>query len=216
MKMIVLGSGSAGNGYLLVPDTGRALQVDAGTPIEKTNMAVGIENLAGVIISHKHGDHYKYARKFEEYGKPVIMGEHKKKFEVEGFVITPLKVPHDVDCVAYVIGHEEMGRLLFATDLSRFPYRIPGLNNIMIECNHVPEHVEYIEPVKRRVLSTHLSLEKCLEALRNQDLRAVSKIVLLHGSIQLDKREAVEIVSRETGKFVCLAEGEIEMGLCPF
>lgn len=54
-----------------------------------------------------------------------------------GFKVLVLKVPHgDCLCYSYIIDHPAMGRLLFATDLTTFPYNIKDCNHLLVECNY--------------------------------------------------------------------------------
>src|SRR5687767_13652830 len=62
MRVISLGSGSSGNGFLL--DTGQiALLIDCGVAARACQSAIrgyGVaERLAGIVVSHEHIDHVR-------------------------------------------------------------------------------------------------------------------------------------------------------------
>ena len=64
MELKILGSSSKGNCYLL--DNGNdCLMIECGIPFKDVQKAVnfGISRIAGVIISHEHGDHDAICRK---------------------------------------------------------------------------------------------------------------------------------------------------------
>ena len=56
-----------------------------------------------------------------------------------GFKVQPMEVPHSCQCYAYLIQHEEVGKLLFITDCVRFNYKIKGINHVLIESNWCEE-----------------------------------------------------------------------------
>ena len=56
----------------------------------------------------------KYAGVTElKLGEAVMLG---------GFKVQPMEVPHSCQCYAYLIQHEEIGKLLFVTDCVRFNF----------------------------------------------------------------------------------------------
>ena len=62
MRIISLGSGSSGNGFLL--DTGEvAVLIDCGVAVRTCQSAIRdlgvIDRLAGIIVSHEHSDHVR-------------------------------------------------------------------------------------------------------------------------------------------------------------
>ncbi|HCB45364.1 MAG TPA: MBL fold hydrolase, partial [Algoriphagus sp.] len=59
MKLIVLGSSSAGNCYILQDNQGNSLILEAGVRIKEIKKALDfdISGIQGCLISHRHGDH---------------------------------------------------------------------------------------------------------------------------------------------------------------
>ena len=69
----------------------------------------------------------------------VSVLEHGHRYRIGRFTVMPLHVPHNAENYAYVIDHPETGRILFATDLTHFPYVVRGIDTVMIEANYSDE-----------------------------------------------------------------------------
>lgn len=160
MFLQVLGSSSAGNGYIL--DTGRhALLIEAGVSIAEIKKAVNfdISRIQGCIITHEHGDHAAHAKSVSSMQIPVFgsvgtleatglansynatsMNAYKWH-RVGEFSVLPIPVKHDAaEPFGYYIHHRDMGNLLFLTDFcmsaeDRLPEGME-IDHLMIECNY--------------------------------------------------------------------------------
>jgi phosphoribosyl 1,2-cyclic phosphodiesterase len=115
MKLTVLGSNSAGNGYLLESSTGRLL-IECGVHINEIKQAMKFDlGNVSCIVSHSHGDHAKSFRQVVNSGIDVYAGKHTVeasgclghhrahvieagvgKYIIEGFLVKPFEVNHDV------------------------------------------------------------------------------------------------------------------------
>lgn len=246
MQLTVINSGSTGNGYVLSNGT-EALVLECGVPRQECLAALGwrTSHVAGCLLTHEHGDHAKYLSDYIEMmpvyasqgtacalatksGKRQIsVLEPLKQVRIGGFAVRPIPAEHDAaEPFAYVIDHEEIGRLLFATDTSYLRYRIPNMTNIMIECNYslplLNENVDAgIIPasLRDRTMRSHMSLEHLLQMLASNDLTQVVRIVLIHLSArnsQID--EFCRNVIAETGKCTVVAQKglKIEINKTPF
>ena len=73
MRLKVIGSSSAGNGYILENDR-EALLIEAGCRFAEVKEALGynIRKVAGCIVSHEHKDHARYVEEVKAAGIPVI------------------------------------------------------------------------------------------------------------------------------------------------
>lgn len=235
MQLKVLGSSSAGNGYLLRNDS-EILVIEAGFSYRDTLKAADFRaiNMQGVLITHEHGDHAKYALEMALKRIPVYashgtlqaiglaghpMAHALKPFTevaIGGFRVLPFGVQHDAaEPFGYLINHRETGNILFATDTYYLKYKFADLNNIMIECNYdslILNSNEAISDERRnRTIKSHMSLEQCVDTLLANDLTNTNNIVLLHLSNDNSNEDAfVERVKRATGKSVCAARA----GLC--
>lgn len=197
-KLTVLSSSSDGNSYLLSCGED-SLLLDLGVDFKKVLKVVDydIRKIKGCLCSHIHADHAKnlpdalkyqlkvyscksVADKFD--GVNILKIGHK--YRIGSFYVQTLPVPHgDCECYAYIIDHEDMGRLLFATDLSDFPYKVKECNHIMLECNNSLDMIvdNMVEGHYNKSASeTHLDMDDCFEVLHRLENPNLQSIILLH------------------------------------
>jgi len=202
MQLSVIGSNSAGNAYLLQSDIGETLLIECGVSMSAIKKALDF-NLRDVaaVVSHSHGDHALSIREVANAGIPVyagaetlaakgLTGHHRvneitagSRFNVMGFSIMPFSVNHDVPCLGFLIRHLECGLTLFLTDTFYCDYTFPGLNNIIVECNHALDIIDSNKTpgfLRDRIIQSHMSLKTCKELLAANDLTQVNNIVLIH------------------------------------
>lgn len=185
----VLGSGSEGNATL-IESGGVSILIDAGfsgRDLEQRIESVGVSvsSLAGIVISHDHGDHTRgmgiLARRF---GVPLhltektriachalLSGKEKvyryassERFMIGLFEIQPFLTVHDAaDPVAIAVEHKPTGaRMGIATDLGRPTASVrASLRNchvLILEANHDEAMLwngPYPWSVKQRIASSH-------------------------------------------------------------
>lgn len=207
MKLMILGSSSKGNCYLLIGKE-ETLIIEAGINIKEVKKALefDLKSVVGCLITHEHGDHSKYIKEYIDAGIDIyaskgtfdalkIESHHRlktviseNKYNIKGFTIMPFDTKHDcIEPLGYLIRHNEIGTILFATDTYYLEYKFSGLNHVLIECNYsldiLNKNVEkgYIHPIqKKRVMRSHFGLENVKEFLRVNDLSHVYNIILLH------------------------------------
>lgn len=201
-RLTVIASSSAGNGYVLTAG-GRHLLLEAGVAPADTLEEIGfrIGDVDGMLVTHKHGDHSKYIPVWRDrYLFPVYSNEEvaqkydtavltpKLKRRIGSFTVMPLEVPHGgVQNYAYIIEHPDFGRLLFATDLSDFPYTVCGINHICIEANYSEDIIldKMLENSDVHSGSeNHMEICRCVETvkrLRGDRLRTVTLLHLSRG-----------------------------------
>ena len=146
MQVKVYGSGSSGNSYTITSSTGETLVLDAGIKPSKIYRDVSPENIAGVLITHSHGDHAAYTNAYlrdflRVYApfkcKGVTYTKHGNILQIGTFLVKVLKMQHDVPCVGYLIHHEEIdGDILYATDTNGIHYSFKHLKLAMIEADY--------------------------------------------------------------------------------
>ena len=244
MQLKVIGSGSSGNSYILENET-EALIIEAGLPFLEVKKALNfnIMKIAGVIVSHEHLDHAQYIKQYMRAGISVytafetqtaleiITGERTTaippliKCQIGKFTATPFNVPHDTDieCYGYLIEHEEMGKLLFMTDLQYCKYNFAkqGINHILIESNYSMDLVDRDEPNYEHRLRGHMSLDTALKFISTNDNPLLLNVVLIHLS---DKSGDPAQFTEETKKtieyganvYVARKGLEVNLNLCPF
>ena len=133
-------SGSSGNSYSLISESGEVLLIECGIKWSEILRMINYQTskVVGCIASHAHTDHLRSYKDCLHYGIPIytndetvehfeiISGEkmigksERIPFEVGPFRIVPFYVPHDgCPCYAYIISHPECGNIIYATDMSR-------------------------------------------------------------------------------------------------
>lgn len=245
MLLRCCGSGSSGNSYALIADDGEILAIEAGCKFLDFEKMIDwkISNVVGVIVSHEHLDHAQYIKQYMRAGisvytafetqtaLEVITGERTtaipplKKQKIGSFTITPFNVPHDTDieCYGYLIEHEEMGKLLFMTDLEycRYNFSKQGINHILIESNYSMDLVDRDEPNYEHRLRGHMSLDTALKFISTNDNPMLLNVVLIHLSDKSgDPAQFTEKTKKtiEYGANVYVARKglEVDLNLCPF
>lgn len=206
MKINVIASGSKGNCYH-VSDGVTSLLIEGGIPIKQIQIGCGfkLSEISGCLISHRHMDHCKalpdlikkgidvYAPKDVFLAKNIAhhrchIIESREQFSIETLDIAAFDCEHDVPNMGYLI-HSTMTNenLVFFTDTYYIKYKFNKLDYIMAECNYSIEAVnESIErgyipaEMKKRLLTSHMSLNHFLDMLKANDLSKVKQIYLLH------------------------------------
>jgi len=247
MKFITLGSSSAGNGYILQSSSGEVLIIEAGKKLIEVKKYIDFDlrKISGVIVTHGHKDHSGYLPEYQKAGiscflntmtRQMVFGEHlyynvtelkpKLVYDIGTFRVQPFELKHDVMNFGYLINHPESGLFCFITDTHYCPYKLPGLNNILVECNYSDAIVEkkLLEGtgnmfVRNRVLTSHMELDTTMGFLKANDLSKVNNIVLLHLS---DGNSNSDLFRKKiqdlTGKSVFVAQSglNIEFNKQPF
>ena len=114
MKLKVLGSSSSGNCYLIEASEKDKLILDAGINFKEVQreLRFDFKGIQGVLITHEHMDHLKYAPSFALNGinvyasagtfeKLELKGHRFKiikalqQFEIGNFIILPFDTQHD-------------------------------------------------------------------------------------------------------------------------
>lgn len=208
MDLIVLGSSSKGNCYLLKNES-EVLMIECGVGIAEIKKALSFSfsNVVGCLLTHEHGDHAKsvkdilglgvrlYTSGGTSHALGLPMDHHRlnviqagKMFTAGSFKVIPFNVEHDVkEPLGFVIHHTETGSILFITDSYMVQDRFKNINNILIEANYSQDILEEqyqrgkIQDWRReRLFASHMSLETCKLTLSRTDLSAVQNIVLIH------------------------------------
>ncbi len=215
MKLRCLGSGSSGNCYILENDS-EALVIEAGIPFMTVKKALdfNISKIVGVVVSHSHRDHAKYASEYEKAGIPVFRpyeSDMERQVRTYGeFVIKSFSLVHDVPCCGFLIEHPETGKVLYASDTEYIKYRFRNLNHILMECNYSRDLIPEDAVNRSHVMTGHMELRTMLEFLRANNSPNLQNVVLLHMSaINSDPEEFVA----EAGKVVQCPVWAAEKGL---
>ena len=229
MQVWSFASGSDGNCYL-VESEGTALLVECGRPYSQVRdflEAVGItpDSLAGIVLTHAHGDHSRSARylsvthrvpiyasrgtlgalELEDraLGRPIESG---KTYPVGQMDLKPFAVPHDCREPLGFRFEAGTGRAAIATDLGWVPHNVARqfreVDLLILEANYDPHLLDtgsYPYFLKQRVAGTygHLSNAAAAEAIVACGDRAPRAVWLAHLSEQNNsQKHALQTVSR--------------------
>lgn len=189
MRVAILGSGSSGNATLVRAGNTRVL-VDAGFSARDLArrlevLGVGPDEVAGIVVTHDHGDHTRGMGVFaRRHGTPIWMTERTRDacakllrgdeevrlyrpgrpFLIGDVRVEPFLTVHDAaDPVGVALVDECTGlRMGVATDLGRpttqIRHALGGCDLLVLEANHdelLLHTGPYPASVKRRIASSH-------------------------------------------------------------
>jgi len=233
MKLTVLASGSAGNGYLFEARHS-ALLVECGVRPEAMmrQTAVPLSRIAGALVTHEHRDHAGYAGRYAALGIPIYASRGTiealplmngtvrtlRTMEVQyidDWKVMPFDTRHDAaEPLGFIIEHPEAGRILFMTDTAFCPYdfRALGLDHIMVEANYddtiLDENVANGEVDAARAARTrrdHMSLRSACELIRADNTAELKNVILIHLSSQNADAAKFARMAEETALFAKIA-----------
>lgn len=235
MDLIILGSSSKGNCYLLTNEN-EALIIECGVNIFDIKKALNFSfaKVAGCIVTHEHGDHAKSINEVMKAGIDVYTSRgtiralaldvthHRIKtikaaevVQIGNFKVLPFKIEHDVaEPLGFIINHNETGNVLFITDSAYVKDTFKNIHNIIIEANHSIDIIEekraggYLPDVRViRLMKSHMSVETCKKTLLANNLSKVQNIVLIHLSdSNSNSTQFKQIIENATGKKVHVAD----------
>ena len=238
MMFVVVGSGSAGNCYLLKSET-ETLIVELGVKFSKITASLDydLSKVVGCIVTHEHGDHangvpaaissglnvYASHGTIEAIGLKnhrLISIDEMKKTSIGSFKVLPFPVKHDArQPVGFIISHPESGNILFITDTWYVSHRFENIDHVIIEANFdqaivnekLKENNRYL---RDRIIQSHLSIDAALDLLNANDLSKVNNIVLIHLSdSNSNASDFKDRVTKSTGKPVYIAESGLTLSL---
>lgn len=243
MRLIVIGSSSAGNGYILRGEN-ESLILEAGCRLSEVKKALDydIASISGLLVTHQHQDHAGFLNEYTHAGIQAYSSLETfqlrrqtyncnivapgKSFHVGGFLVLPFAVVHDVINYGYLIHHQECGKVCFITDSMYSPAVFKGLNQIILEANYSETIIQdrlykgSLNPAQyNRIRESHMSFENAMMFLGANDLRAVNNIVLIHLSDgNSNALKFQEEIQKMTGKSVHIADKNtiIELSKTPF
>lgn len=230
-KLICCGSSSSGNSYIIQCEE-EVLLLELGVNFKEVVKALDykMEKAVGALCSHVHQDHAKYTPSALQYGlqvyscqevadkyKGVTIIKPKTRVNIGRFSVQAIPVQHNAECYAYLIEYPNIGKLLFATDLNGFPYKIKNLNHIMLEANYDEEIIlqnACNDKWNSSQSDNHLSLDKAIEILKVNYSVELQSIILLHLSDgNSNAEEFKERVYREIGIKPYIADKGLIVGL---
>lgn len=205
MKLIVVNSNSAGNSYAL--DAGdEILLLEAGCKMAevKRHIDFRLSDVVGCCVTHRHGDHAKFATEYAKFGVNVYCNENTataksfpygkcnvikagKTYRIGSFSVTPFDVAHDVPCLGFLVRHKSAGVLLFVTDTFKVPVTITGIDHYLIEANYADDILrknvwdgKVDKAQADRIMLSHMSLNYTVKYLIESGGANAKTITLCH------------------------------------
>lgn len=208
MKLTCLGSSSAGNCYLLTSNSGETLILDCGIPIKeiKKGLNWNVKDVVGVLCTHKHLDHSKSVKDFEDMGipvfapyrslKPMIIGDYRLK--IQAFDLTTIDGnwthtdANGEPCpiFGFLITHKEMGRMLYITDCEVIKWRFKGINHILLGVNYDKDLVDTDNPKANHVFRGHLSIDTACDFVKANDSDSLQNVIMCHLSSENSDKDS--------------------------
>lgn len=214
MRVTILASGSSGN-VVLLQTAETSVLIDIGLTAKRINghlttLDVEANSLAGVLLTHEHGDHTKGLRVFcanssvPVFTNPLTADSLKRsgvvanwnlfasgaEFQIGDLRVLPFSVPHDAaDPVGFVFRHAESSFAVL-TDLGYATKQVVncvhGVSALLIETNHdetmLQNDTKRPWAVKQRILSRHghLSNVAAADIVANVATPQLSHVLLGH------------------------------------
>lgn len=202
----IQGSSSAGNNYVLV-DGESSLMIEAGLRVKEViRKGINLKSVQGLLITHEHGDHAKYAQDMLLAGgfdlwasegtlkaigierRAHILKSGKQQL-IGDWVIKPFDVIHDHpkararEPLGFLILSPSKKKIVFMTDTSYGPKQFKGVTHWLVECNHdinLVRESSLPKTVQDRIIKTHMSIDACKLFFSNADLTTTEEIFLIH------------------------------------
>lgn len=229
----VLVSGSKGNCYVVQANENEKLLIECGIAWRDIvcNLNFNLEGIQGCLISHAHSDHCKDIKHILNNGINVytnksVIEKNKitdlrrvniigalENLKIGNFKIKTFDCNHtnndgsECENLGFIINHEELGTIAFATDTYYLKYKLDNINHLLIECNYCEKDIQDLEPYRARIFKSHMSLETLKDALKTWSLSTIEDITLIHLSeTNADENYMKEEIEKLTGIPVYIAK----------
>lgn len=242
MFLRTIATGSSGNSYVLISNTGEILLLDLGVSEKTIKKGIDwkISNVVGAVISHGHKDHSLSVEDFKLMGIPVFapyislepMKIGNGDFRVQAFDLTTIDGSwththaNGEPCPIYgfLIAHKEMGRMLYITDCEVVKWKFKDINHILLGVNYDKDLVDKDnDPKTRHVFRGHLSIDTACDFVKANYSDSLQNVIMCHlSSENADKDLFIEKMKKVAyGANVDVAERNKEWLLanpneCPF
>lgn len=241
MKLRCIATGSTGNTYALISDTGEILLLDLGVSEKTIKKGIDwkISNVVGAVISHGHKDHSLSVEDFKSMGIPILapyLGDSCKSMNMGGFTVKPFALTtidgnwthtdangEPCPIFGFLITHKEMGRMLYITDTNLIKWRFKDINHILLGVNYDKDLVDTDNPKANHVFRGHLSIDTACDFVKANYSDSLQNVIMCHlSSENADSDSFIEKMKKVAcGANVDVAERNKEWVLanpneCPF
>ena len=199
MKLKCIATGSTGNTYALISDTGEILLLDLGVSEKTIKKGIDwkISNVVGAVISHGHKDHSLSVEDFKSMGIPILapyLGDSCKsinmgEFTVKTFDLTTIDGSwthtnaNGEPCPIYgfLITHKEMGRMLYITDCQVVKWKFKDINHILLGVNYDKDLIDRDNAGKaNHVFRGHLSIDTACDFVKANYSDSLQNVIMCH------------------------------------
>ena len=199
MLLRTIATGSSGNSYVLISNTGEILLLDLGVSEKTIKKGIDwkISNVVGAVISHGHKDHSLSVEDFKSMGIPILapyLGDSCKsmnmgEFTVKSFDLTTIDGnwthtdANGEPCLIYgfLITHKEMGRMLYVTDTNLIKWKFKGINHILLGTNYDKDLVNVDNQSKaNHVFRGHLSIDTACDFVKTNNSDDLQNVIMCH------------------------------------
>lgn len=198
MLLRTIATGSSGNSYVLISNTGEILLLDLGVPEKTIKKGIDwkISNVVGTVISHGHKDHSLSVEDFKSMGIPILapyLGDSRKSMNMGEFTVKPFDLTtidgnwthtdaNGEPCPIYgfLITHKEMGRMLYITDCEVVKWKFKDINHILLGVNYGKDLVDTDNPKANHVFRGHLSIDTACDFVKANDSDSLQNVIMCH------------------------------------
>ena len=235
MRLSCCGSGSDGNCYILESDK-EILLLDAGISVKNVliNINWNISKISGVLVTHSHSDHDKYASEWEKRGIKVVtpFDDSNKNTTIKkgsSFSFKPFELKDTLgnwvhtngdgspcENYGYFIKLPNNEILVYATDCEIVKWKFPNVNHYLIEANYDLDTLENEDSKSHRVFGSHMSIQAACKFIQANQSQMLKSVTLCHlssqnGSPEKFKEMMQEVVGDNVNVYIAKKGLEIEL-----
>lgn len=199
MKLKCIATGSTGNTYALISDTGEILLLDLGVSEKTIKKGIDwkISNVVGAVISHGHKDHSLSVEDFKSMGIPILapyLGDSSKSMNMGGFTVKSFDLTtidgswthtdangEPCPIFGFLITHKEMGRMLYITDCELIKWRFKDINHILLGVNYDKDLIDNEDSAKvNHVYRGHMSIYTACDFVKANNSKDLQNVIMCH------------------------------------
>ena len=208
MLLRTIATGSSGNSYVLISNTGEILLLDLGVSEKTIKKGIDwkISNVVGAVISHGHKDHSLSVKYFKSIGIPILapyLCDSCKSMNIGGFTVKPFDLTtidgswthtdaNGEPCPIYgfLITHKEMGRMLYITDCELIKWRFKDINHILLGVNYDKDLIDRDTGKANHVFRGHLSIDTACDFVKVNYSDSLQNVIMCHLSSENADRDS--------------------------
>ena len=242
MLLRTIATGSSGNSYVLISNTGEILLLDLGVSEKTIKKGIDwkISNVVGAVISHGHKDHSLSVEDFKSMGIPILatyLGDSCKPMNMGEFTVKPFDLTtidgswthtnangEPCPIFGFLITHKEMGRMLYITDCNLIKWRFKDINHILLGVNYDKDLIDRDNAGKaNHVFRGHLSIDTACDFVKANYSDSLQNVIMCHLSAENADRgsfvEKMKKVAKNANVDVAVAGKSLDLknpSECPF